>query len=208
MKDVENMLTTLYLMYKNSSKKWREIKELFSALKDEYEFNDNSLRPKKAYGTRWLDHRVSAMNTVFDKYGVFLAHIENLISTSKVSKERATLEGHCRKFVKASVVLHLGIFLDILTPMRDLSLCLQKNNITVVDAADLLESTLKIYDTLEKKLVENPDFMYQLGYFKTVRNLEQDKSYQKALICYTLTRPSNPFRQTLNICAQYNSVHE
>ena len=146
MKDVENMLTTLYLMYKNSSKKWREIKELFIylLLKDEYEFNDNSLRPKKAYGTRWLDHRVSAMNTVFDKYGVFLAHIENLISTSKVSKERATLEGHRRKSVKASVVLHLGIFLDILMPVRDLSLSLQKNNITVVDAADLLESTLKI----------------------------------------------------------------
>ena len=48
---IERVFNFLYNTYKNSSKKWREIQELFQSMKDDFEFEDSGLSPIKTYGT-------------------------------------------------------------------------------------------------------------------------------------------------------------
>ena len=62
MTEIERALNLLYNTYKNSSKKWREIQELFQLMKDDFDFEDSGLRPTKTYGTRWISHRLNALH--------------------------------------------------------------------------------------------------------------------------------------------------
>ena len=54
MDDIESLLIFLYKCYKNSSKKWRELQELYQSLKGEFSFENNALHPAKSYGTRGI----------------------------------------------------------------------------------------------------------------------------------------------------------
>ena len=46
----------LFYLYKNSSKKVQELKNLYQILKEQYETYGNDIRPVKSTGTRWVDH--------------------------------------------------------------------------------------------------------------------------------------------------------
>ena len=52
--DIFEGLTFLFLLYKKSSKKLRELRQLHEVLKNVYTFENNQVRPSKATGTRWL----------------------------------------------------------------------------------------------------------------------------------------------------------
>ena len=52
MTEMERVLNLLYNTYKNSSKKWREIQELFQSMKDDFDSEDSGLRPTKTSDTR------------------------------------------------------------------------------------------------------------------------------------------------------------
>ena len=47
-------------MYKKSSKKYCELKCLYHLLEDQFEMNSVGVRPLKATGTRWIDHKIAA----------------------------------------------------------------------------------------------------------------------------------------------------
>ena len=83
MDDVDRILTSLYQGYKTAAKNGRELQELFEAIKEDFDFEDNSLRPSKAYGTRWIVHRLRAMHKLYDKFEVFALHFENLTVPEK-----------------------------------------------------------------------------------------------------------------------------
>ena len=61
---VEESLRHLFYMYKNSSKKVRELKVLYQALQNVYEFVNNQIRPAKSGGTRWIDHKLRACSLI------------------------------------------------------------------------------------------------------------------------------------------------
>ena len=54
---VDESLMHLYYLYKKSSKKHRELKNLYQLMKDQYEFHGDGVRPVKATGIRWIDHK-------------------------------------------------------------------------------------------------------------------------------------------------------
>ena len=87
MTEIECVLNLVYNMYKNSSKKWREIQELFQSMKGDFDFQDNG--PTKASGTRWISHYLNALHNFYDK--VFVLHMENLIREA-TTKEKSTLK--------------------------------------------------------------------------------------------------------------------
>ena len=53
---VDESLCHLFYMYKKSSKKVRELKNLHNLLKEQFEMFGSNIRPTKAAGTRWIDH--------------------------------------------------------------------------------------------------------------------------------------------------------
>ena len=56
---------------------------------------------------------------------IFMAHIEYLSQTDSQALKRAEIEGLAKKWLQGKY-MHLAMFLDILTPIKTLSLTTQK----------------------------------------------------------------------------------
>ena len=56
----------------------------------------------------------------------FLQHLESLAQTNSQSLKKAELEGYAKKWMNAKYPIHLTIYLDILTPLKVLSLRFKK----------------------------------------------------------------------------------
>ena len=78
------------------------------------------------YGTRWIAHKVRAMEIVLSNYGIFITHLESLSQTDSQDLKRAEFFGFSKRWVQAKYPIHLGIYLDILQPIKVLSLSMQK----------------------------------------------------------------------------------
>ena len=85
--------------------------------------SDQSLpHPTKANGTRWIDHKIRAMQIVLEHFGPLLAHVESLSQTDSQREKRAELKGFVKRWKHASYPIHMALYLDILSPLRRLSL--------------------------------------------------------------------------------------
>ena len=89
-------------------------------------FEKSVPKPAKVGGTRWIAHKVRAMAVVLQNYGVFISHLESLAQTDSQSLKKAEIEGFVKKWQYAKFPLHLALYLDVLTPLKVLSLSMQK----------------------------------------------------------------------------------
>ena len=188
MEPVDVTLRHLYYMYTNSSKKHRELKKLYEVLRDQFEMYGCGVRPLKAAGTRWIDHKLRAMERLVEKFGLYAADLQNVISTCKISKDRAVLEGKFSKLIDAKVLLHSALFIDILAEAKKFSLITQKSNINIVE----VETTKSNYERLLKRFERNPSCVYELPTLKLVTDLiesnedDGDALYQDQKVNYYL----------------------
>ena len=117
---VEEFLNEIYLLYRTSPKRYRELQRVAEA------YGEAIPRPTKAYGTRWIDHKLRAVKIGLEHYGALITHIESLSQTDSQAKRRAQLKGFLKRWKNPSVPISMAIYLDILSPMRRLSLSFQK----------------------------------------------------------------------------------
>ena len=68
--DIDEMLVKIYYLYKNSPK-MRQLPELGQALEMAVS------APVRANGTRWVEHKLWALNWISKNYGL-MAHLSNL----------------------------------------------------------------------------------------------------------------------------------
>ena len=90
-------------------------------------------KPYKSYGTRWIAHKLKAMEMVLQNYGVFKQHLESLAQTDSQTLKRAELIGWA-KWMDAKYPIHLAIYLDVLTPLKILNFGFQKQKHDPVSA--------------------------------------------------------------------------
>ena len=165
---VDTSLLHLYYLYTKSSKRYRELKNLFKDLKDEFEMYGGGVKPVKSNGTRWIDHKVRAMGRVVEKFGLYVQHLKENIPTIKSSKDRATVQGKLNKLVDAKVLLRSAFFTDILAEAKRFSLVSQKKNINIIKMLDAVETTKSNYQRLLAKVRKNPSSIFQLPNLKLV----------------------------------------
>ena len=72
----------------------QELKQLALILKESYAFENDSVRPEKTCGTGWIDHKMKAMKRFNSKFGIFAAHLENVISDTSKKCDCETLQGN------------------------------------------------------------------------------------------------------------------
>ena len=126
-KPVEVNLQYLHYMYGESSKKIRELKELFSILNEVYVFENQEVKPHRATGTRWIAHKLKSLKNYIDKFGLYIHHIENILANTTKKTDKATLEGKYRLLVNTKTFLLSCLLVDLLEPARNLSLETQKD---------------------------------------------------------------------------------
>ena len=90
-------------MYKKSSKKVRELKNLLYFLQKQFEVFGSDIRPTKAAGTQWIDHRIRVIRKLVGKFGLYTHNLPNVIADTSKQLDRATLQGKFNKLIKSKV---------------------------------------------------------------------------------------------------------
>ena len=109
------------MLYQTSPKRYRELKRVAEA------YGETIPKPTKAYGARWINHKLQAMQIALDHYRPVIHHIESLSQTDSQPKQRAQLSGFLKRWKHASLPLSMSIYLDVLSPLHNMSLHFQKN---------------------------------------------------------------------------------
>ena len=153
----------LFLLVKKSSKKHQELKNFYHLLKGQFEMYSAGVRPLKAIGTRWIDHKITAMGRVIEKFGLYTQHLQHSVDIAKKSQDRTTLQGEFTKLINAKFLLRCALFTDVLAEAKHFSLITQEQNIDIIRILDSVENTKHNYKRLLKKLRKNEDveLMYQ-----------------------------------------------
>ena len=168
MEPVESSLVHLYYLYTKSSKKHRELKNLYTDMKGQFEMYSDGVKPLKGVGTRWIDHKIRAMGRLVEKFGLYVQHLRDIIPTTKSSNDRATLQGKLKKLVNAPVLMRSAFFIDILAEARRFSLVTQEKNINIIRMLDAVETTKCNYERLLKRVTKNPAYIFELPTLKLV----------------------------------------
>ena len=92
------------------------------------------------------------MRNVLENYGTYIGHLEQMTEDkSYPSKDRAKFKGYLRKWKDAKTPLYLALFIELLSPVRLLSLAFQNEEVDIVNTASNIEKTKrflkKIRDT-------------------------------------------------------------
>ena len=129
-KPVKVNLQYLYYIYEKSSKKPRELKELFRILNEVYVFENQEVKPHRATGTRWIAHKLKSLKNYIDKFGLCIHHTENILADATKKSDKATLEGKYRLLVNTKIFGLSCLLVDLLEPARNLSWRYKKTKIT------------------------------------------------------------------------------
>ncbi|CAH3178680.1 unnamed protein product, partial [Porites lobata] len=71
-KEVDELLLRQYYLYENSPKRLRGLNSILHTNRPLY------LNRVLATGTRWIRHKLDALEILVDKYGLFIQHSETL----------------------------------------------------------------------------------------------------------------------------------
>ena len=74
-KSVDMSLRDFYYLHAKSSMEHRKLKILFNLLEDQFETYSAGVRPMKATGTRWIDHKTRAMDSVVGKFDLYTQYL-------------------------------------------------------------------------------------------------------------------------------------
>ena len=84
------------------------------------------------------------MERLIDNFGVYMQHLQNVLVDTTKQTDQATLKGKFDKLIDASVLLRSAFFIDVLSPVKNLSLLTQKNDVCIIDIVDSVELTKKL----------------------------------------------------------------
>ena len=120
--NIDEMLTKLYYFYQKSPKRLQQLRELNDA------YEKSIPKPTKAYGTRWVDFKFQAMERILGNYEPYITHLEQLAHSDSQPKKQEEIKGYLNKWQDAGYVIHMAIFIDILSPLQRMSLSMQHEN--------------------------------------------------------------------------------
>lgn len=115
---IDDILLRMYYLYTKAPKKCRELEivvmELGACL-DMSEFPTRGSRPLRACGTRFIAHKVAALERLIDRFGAYLNHLCSLTedaSTKPADKQK--LKGYINKWKDSKILFGCAFFHDII----------------------------------------------------------------------------------------------
>ena len=112
---IDEMILRLFYLYQKAPKKLRQLRELHEMYKGAMDFPSDSCKLKKASGTHWISHKLGAMKTCLDKWGIYIQHLESLAEDKSYKpKDRKKMKGYLRKWKKMEIPFMLALFIDML----------------------------------------------------------------------------------------------
>ena len=115
--DITRIYNQIYALCHSSPKRTRELERLSSAM------GAPLLKPRKANGTRWVQHRLLATRALLSSYPVLVAHLESMAVDP--THDRAKAKGLLNLITSFKFIVHVLLFQEILAPLARLSLAWQ-----------------------------------------------------------------------------------
>ena len=109
------MLLRLYYLYEKSPKKCRELEDIVKKLKtclgsDEFS-HGRGVRPLRYSGTRFVTHKVAALNKVLERFDACVNHLCSLAQDSCVkSVYKQKLKGYIMRWREAKILVGCAFF--------------------------------------------------------------------------------------------------
>ena len=158
---IDEILLRVYYIYSKSPKKCRALEEIVEELKFCLEADDfpseGGTRPLRACGTRFIAHKVAALERLLDRFGAYLNHLISLTEdpTTK-SDDKQKLKGYISKWRESKILLGCAVFHDIIKPAAILCKVLQGEELCIVS---VIEALLKTTTSMEKlKTIKMEEF--------------------------------------------------
>ena len=144
----------LYFLYENSPQKCRELEDIVAELKECFHISDvpkqGGARPLRACGTRFITHKVAALERVIERYGAYLSHLISMTEDPSIkSPDKQKMKGYILKWQDSQVLLSCAFFHDLLKSPSILCKVLQEDEICVVRAIQCVYNIKKSLDKLK-----------------------------------------------------------
>ena len=168
------MLMKFYYLHKQSPKHLQELKHIAET------WEKSVSKPSKSYGTCWIDHKLTSTKIMLENYGAYISHIELLSQTDSQTLKRAELRGYLLKWKDPSIPISLAIYVEVLSPLKQLSPSFQQELHDPVEAVRCIQDfnlTMVKLKLLEDKSLENSDSI-MINLNKLFQDVEKkDDSY-------------------------------
>ena len=107
---IDDLLLRLHFIYEKSPKKCRVLKDIMEELKACLEPSEMSSkggsRPLRACGTRFVSHKVAALERVIERFGAYLAHLITMTEDSSMQPaDRQKMKGYILKWQNSQILL-------------------------------------------------------------------------------------------------------
>lgn len=112
---------------------------------------ENVVKPARADGTRWVDHRKRALGALAKNYPTVVAHLNEVSSQQRpdIRKEDAAkAKGWLKKLQSFKFVWHTALYTDMLTELSSLSLLFQRDNVNLPDVVDGVRMTQQVLNEM------------------------------------------------------------
>ncbi|XP_053383489.1 zinc finger protein 862-like [Mercenaria mercenaria] len=135
MDKVIEMLVSIYQFYKCSAKRNKEANDIADLLGEHF------LKPEKANGTRWVNHKLKAVTKLLKNWPIIVTQMENYAEdNSNKAEDRARVRGYLIMLKQHKMLRYIAFVKDVLNEVAKISLLFQREDITVYSAVTKLQS--------------------------------------------------------------------
>ena len=152
--EISPMLMNIYYMYHKSPKRLRDLQSLAEQL------DETVVKPQKAHGTRWLQHKKNAIKALLRSYPVIVRHLEELAAGT--GADSARFKAYLKQLKSFKFVSHVLLFDIFLAPLAALSLNLQCSSADLQFAISSLRACRAMIDRLKTANLQGEASLSQL----------------------------------------------
>ncbi len=106
---IDDLLLRMYYIYEKSPKECRALEDVIAELKSYLELSEKGgSRPLRACGTRFVAHKVAALERVVERFGAYLTHLISM--TEDEPADRQKMKGYVKTLRYCLAVLFFGIY--------------------------------------------------------------------------------------------------
>lgn len=129
-----------------SPKNMNELKECANSI------DQQLLKIGKIFTIIWVALSLRTIKAVWNNYESLLQHFSNaIIDDQRSSKEKANYVGLKNTLKSIEFVHNLGILFDALTELSELSIELQKRDLSLIAAHKLIARTISVLESMDNK---------------------------------------------------------
>lgn len=104
----------------------------------------------KVFDVRWLSSSYNAVNALYQSVSALTMQLEEAADdVTSLSKDRAKCSGMVKKLRSWSFLAEVILVRDVLIPLRDMSLFLQRRSASILDAKGIVETTINTLTSLK-----------------------------------------------------------